>query len=108
MYPEDSGEDLPQQNQEEGDFNIDLGTSDVMGPPGSSFSPDACYTWPSQGFFPQNTYTFYPCSIAGTGYQPKQIPGFFDPNGWTHAVDVLTKFATFAGICYPLLASEGR
>lgn len=85
-----------------------LAASQVMGLTSSSFSLTNCYVWPSQGFFPQNTYTFYPCAVQGTSYTLPQIMGFFNPDNWLHLVNVLTKFCTFAAICYPFMAIVRR
>lgn len=74
---------------------------------GGHYVPGACYVMPSQGFFPQNTYTFYPCAIKGvSGYSILQIFGFFDPDNLIHTVNVLTKFVTFAAICYPFMVRK--
>ena len=85
-----------------------LAASQVMGLQASSFNPANCYIWPSQGYFPQNTYTFYPCAVKGANYTLPQIMGFFNPDNWLHLVNVLTKFFTFAAICYPFMALVRR
>ncbi len=80
----------------------------VMGIHAAAFNPSSCYVWPSQHLFPQNTYTFYPCAIKGVSYVPSQILGFFAPGDVLHAVNVLTKFATFGALCYPAMAIVRR
>lgn len=85
-----------------------LSASNVIGPTASSFSHANCYVFPSQNFFPQNTYTFYPCSLFGMSYTPPQILGFFSPDNAVHAMNVLTKFATFAAVCFPFMAIARR
>lgn len=75
----------------------------VLGPLAKTYSSTACYIYPSQGLFPQNTYTFYPCWTAGAHYPLNVIYGFFDPDNWTHAVNVITKFFTFAAASYPFM-----
>lgn len=69
---------------------------------------EECLINPSQTLFPQNTYTVYPCSASGAVYPLSQIFGFFDPNPWTHAINVLTKFATFAAFCFPFMVKVKR
>lgn len=74
---------------------------------GGKYIPDACYVMPSQGFFPQNTYTFYPCTIKGvSGYSILQIFGFFNPNNQIHLLNVVAKFALFASLCYPFMVKK--
>jgi hypothetical protein len=80
----------------------------VIGPEAMTFSLSNCYIFPAQHFFPQNTYTFYPCSLYGQNYTPPQILGFFDSDPWVHLVNVLTKFATFAAVCYPFMGRVRR
>ena len=84
-----------------------LPASGVIGPQAAGFSLASCYVWPSQGLFPQNTYTFYPCSLLGKSYTPPQILGFFNPDDGVHAVNVLTKFFTFAAVCFPFMVKVG-
>jgi hypothetical protein len=80
-----------------------LALSQVIGPTAATFSLSNCYIVPAQHLFPQNTYTFYPCSLGGHSYTPPQILGFFDSDPWVHAVNVLTKFASFAAVCFPFM-----
>lgn len=68
----------------------------------------ACYTWPSMGLFAQNTYTFYPCGLYGQNYPLTDILSGFVRDDALHAVNVVTKFVTFAAICYPLMARVRR
>jgi hypothetical protein len=85
-----------------------LNTLNIIGPESASFNPLACYVFPAQHFFPQNTYTFYPCSLKGMTYNPPQILGFFDSDPWVHLINVLTKVATFAAVCYPAMGIVKR
>jgi len=78
----------------------------IIGPTASTFSLSNCYIFPSQHFFPQNTYTFYPCALQGSSYTPPQILGFFNPDPFVHLINVLTKVATFAAVCYPMMARK--
>lgn len=78
-------------------------TNMIIGPTASTFSLSNCYIFPSQHFFPQNTYTFYPCSLQGANYTPPQILGFFNSDPWVHTINVLTKVATFMAVCYPMM-----
>lgn len=71
-------------------------------------SISGCFVFPSQGLFPQNTYTYYPCSADGAAYPLKAIQDFFVPNDGLHAVNVLTKFFTFAAVCYPAMLRVKR
>jgi hypothetical protein len=80
-----------------------LTSAQVSGELAKSFSLSNCYIFPSQGLFPQNTYTFYPCSAAGQPYPLKDIMAFFSPGNWLHLVNVLTKYATFLSVCYPAM-----
>jgi hypothetical protein len=82
--------------------------SSVIGPLAKTYSPSNCYVYPTQGLFPQNTYTFYACDLLGKTYQLPQILGFFDPDNWVHLVNVLTKAITFLAVCYPLMARVKR
>lgn len=96
---------FPHQN-----LNVYLLTNaQIIGPQAGTFSLANCYVFPAQNFFPQNTYTFYPCALYGVHYTPPQILGFFDSDPWVHAVNVLTKFVTFGALCYPAMAiARGR
>ncbi len=85
-----------------------LTTAQVSGELSKSFTSSGCYIFPSQGLFPQNTYTFYPCSVAGQPYPLKEIFAFFSPGNWLHLVNVVTKILTFLSVCYPLMARVKR
>lgn len=85
-----------------------LTASQVIGPQANTFTLASCYVFPKEQLFPQNTYTFYPCALYGKSYTPPQILGFFDPDPWVHVVNVLAKFATFAAVCFPLMAFVRR
>lgn len=85
-----------------------LTTAQVSGELSKSFTSSGCYIFPSQGLFPQNTYTFYPCSVAGQPYPLKEIFAFFSPGNWLHLVNVVTKVLTFLSVCYPLMARVKR
>jgi hypothetical protein len=86
---------------------LDYGTANqVIGPLAKTFNPMDCYIYPSQALFPQNTYTFYPCALAGQSYTPPQILGFFDSDPFVHLVNVLTKFVTFAAVAFPFLVRK--
>lgn len=74
----------------------------------SAYNPKGCWVFPSQGYFPQNTYTFYPCSSVGKWYSLDAFYGFFVPGNALHAVNVLTKFATFAAVCFPFTGAVRR
>lgn len=82
----------------------DLTPAAIQGPFASTFNASNCYIFPRQIFFPQNTYTFYPCDLFMRSYRSTQILGFFVPNVAIHSINVLTKFITFAAICYPAMA----
>ena len=68
----------------------------------------ACYIWPSMGYFPQNTYTFYPCGLYGQHYPLTDILSGFAEDAGIHAINVVTKFCTFAAVCYPFMAVARR
>ena len=72
------------------------------------YQAGACYIWPSMGLFPQNTYTFYPCGLYGHSYPLTDILSGFAENAGLHAINVLTKFVTFAAVCYPFMAFVRR
>lgn len=63
---------------------------------------------PTQDYFPQTEYTFYNASAFMQTYSPNDIYGFYAPNLAIHAVNVLTKYATFAAVCYPALVKVKR
>lgn len=73
-----------------------------------AYVPSGCYVFPTQGLFPQNTYTFYPCASLGKSYSLHSFYGFFVPGNALHAVNVLTKFVTFGALCYPLMVFVRR
>lgn len=86
-----------------------LASAQVIGPQSGTFNLASCYIWPGQQFFPQNTYTFYPCALKGLTYTPPEILGFFNPDPWVHAVNVMTKAATFGALVYPFMTvARGR
>jgi hypothetical protein len=82
--------------------------TDVIGIGAKNWSLSNCYVYPSEGLFPQNSYTFYPCSAAGVHYLPQAILGFFDPDGWIHGINVLTKLASIGAVCYPFMGIVRR
>lgn len=82
--------------------------SDVLGPVSKTFALSNCYVFPTQGLFPQNSYTFYPCSTHLQPYKLAQIGGFFVPDFWVHLINVLTKYMTFLSACYPAMAFVRR
>ena len=67
-------------------------------------------TWifPNQSYFPQTEYTFYNASSYLKTYASNEIYGFYAPNLSIHLVNVLTKYATFAAVCYPVLVKVGK
>lgn len=86
----------------------ELSSGQVLGQLASTYSQYSCYIFPSQHLFPQNTYTFYPCSILGKEYAVSQILGFFNPDNWLHLLNVVTKYATFLAVCYPCMVRVER
>ena len=72
------------------------------------YQAGACYIWPTMRLFPQNTYTFYPCGLFGHSYPLTDILSGFSPDDGVHAINVVTKFATFGAVCYPFMARLRR
>lgn len=86
----------------------DLTPALIQGPLAHTFNAANCYVFPKQAYFPQDTYTFYQCSLFMRSYHSRQILGFFVPDVAVHSVNVLTKFMTFAAICYPAMVLVKR
>jgi hypothetical protein len=63
---------------------------------------------PSQSYFPQTEYTFYNATAYLKTYASNEIYGFYAPNFWIHLVNVVTKYATFAAVCYPAMVKVKR
>jgi hypothetical protein len=61
------------------------------------------WLFPSQGLFPQTEYTFYNATYFLKPYPASQVFGFYVNAPLVHLVNVVTKYATFAAVCYPAL-----
>jgi hypothetical protein len=61
------------------------------------------YSFPTQTFFPQTEYTFYPAYMVGHQYNLSRIYGFYVADPITHLINITAKYLVFAVVCYPAL-----
>lgn len=79
-----------------------------QGPFNSTFFGSQNWTFPTQGLFPQNFYTFYQASLFLKPYSTAAIYGFHVADDWLHLDNVVTKYLTFLLISYPALIVAKR
>lgn len=61
------------------------------------------WLFPSQTLFPQTEYTFYNASSYLKTYAENEIYGFYIDEPLVHLANIVTKYLTFAAVCYPAL-----
>lgn len=61
------------------------------------------WLFPSQTLFPQTEYTFYNASAYLKSYAENEIYGFYIDEPLVHLANIVTKYLTFAAVCYPAL-----
>lgn len=66
------------------------------------------WIFPSQALFPQTEYTFYNSTLFMHSYPADQVLGFYVDRPLVHLANVVTKYATFAAVCYPAMVSVTR
>ncbi len=68
----------------------------------------SAWVMPTQGQFPQTSYTFYPQAVydevkEGKGFSTRLIYGFHNDAPLVHGLNVLTKYLTMLAVAYPFM-----
>ncbi len=79
-----------------------------QGPFNSTFFDSQRWIFPTQGFFPQNEYTFYQATLFLKPYATTAIYGFHVVDDWLHLDNVITKYLSFLLVSYPALIVAKR